>query len=323
MFSLQSSVTNRLTDSGDAQVVSVNFQNDVQSASLITTASSPISAPTTPCEPIGASGFQVLALQTGAGNLISYTGVANLISATFTTCIGTSATERATSRVRRSYTHNMPASILNAATPLVVITCTAGNPTCAVRYSPNNTPAYASDWQSTVGITGVTFKTTAPGSQFTYQVVAVPAASASSTQLATPAKPSTGCGSATPGTGTYAATLCFVDFSPWNTQTSASGVTGCPSGAIGMAAGIANTPFTLSFCMSVSGQWNPGSGNSGSISGQTTPAAGCGVVARTQNENDIRGAVPLPTYLCPPSSEAFLGNNGFYTGVPVTRRSTR
>ena len=27
-------------------------------------------------------------------------------------------------------------------------------------------------------------------------------------------------------------------------------------------------------------------------------------------------AVPLPTYTSPPASEAFLGNNGFYTGVP-------
>ena len=40
VFTLQSSVANRLTDSGDAQVVSVNFQNDVQSAALITTDSS-------------------------------------------------------------------------------------------------------------------------------------------------------------------------------------------------------------------------------------------------------------------------------------------
>ncbi len=67
VFSLQSSVSNRLTDSGDAQVVSVNFQNDVQSASLITTANSPVTAPTAPCQPSGASGFQVLGLQTGTG----------------------------------------------------------------------------------------------------------------------------------------------------------------------------------------------------------------------------------------------------------------
>ena len=31
--------------------------------------------------------------------------------------------------------------------------------------------------------------------------------------------------------------------------------------------------------------------------------------------NDLT-AVPLPTYSCPPGSEAYLGNNGFYTGVP-------
>ena len=67
VFSLQSSVTNRLTDSGDAQVVSVNFQNDVQSASLITTASRPRLRRTTPCQPSGASGFQVLGLQLGTG----------------------------------------------------------------------------------------------------------------------------------------------------------------------------------------------------------------------------------------------------------------
>ena len=31
---------------------------------------------------------------------------------------------------------------------------------------------------------------------------------------------------------------------------------------------------------------------------------------------DDIAAVPLPTYASPPTSEAFLGNNGFYTGVP-------
>ena len=67
--------------------------------------------------------------------------------------------------------------------------------------------------------------------------------------------------------------------------------------------------------MSVSGQWNSGaSGGSGPITGQTSAAAACGVAART-GYNDIT-AVPLPTYSCPPGSEAFLGNNGFYTGVP-------
>ena len=41
-------------------------------------------------------------------------------------------------------------------------------------------------------------------------------------------------------------------------------------------------------------------------------------MSRNQNWNDI-AAVPFPTYTCPGTngtgSEAFLGNNGFYTGV--------
>ena len=41
VFNLNSSVTNRLTDSNDEQVLAANYQNDVQSAALITTASAP------------------------------------------------------------------------------------------------------------------------------------------------------------------------------------------------------------------------------------------------------------------------------------------
>jgi len=64
-----------------------------------------------------------------------------------------------------------------------------------------------------------------------------------------------------------------------------------------MAAGIASTPFTLSFCISASP-------NSGAMS-----------QGGRVGYDDI-AAVPLPTYASPPTSEAFLGNNGFYTGVP-------
>jgi len=39
VFSLQSSISNRLSDTGDSQVVSSNFENDVQSAAQITTVS--------------------------------------------------------------------------------------------------------------------------------------------------------------------------------------------------------------------------------------------------------------------------------------------
>ena len=74
VFTLQSTVSNRLTDSGDAQLISVNYQNDIQSAAQITTANAPVSAPA-PCEPssgLGAGGYQILGLQLGNGNEVSY-----------------------------------------------------------------------------------------------------------------------------------------------------------------------------------------------------------------------------------------------------------
>ena len=40
IFSLQGSTSSRVSDSGDAQVVSSNFETDVQNATLITSASS-------------------------------------------------------------------------------------------------------------------------------------------------------------------------------------------------------------------------------------------------------------------------------------------
>ena len=325
VFSLQSSVSNRLTDSGDAQVVSVNFQNDVQSASLLTTANAPASAPA-PCEPASGSGlFQVLGLQLGNGNEISYVASQasggtsydlsrNVCSAGST--VPTSSTVMA---------RDMPASVVNPATPSVTISCTSSSTTCAPT-PPSNNPAYQSDWQSTLGVTGVTFNTTEPGSKFNYTLVATPLSASNSTQLAQVSKPSTGCDFATLGTGTYAQTLCFADFTPWNTQTAATGVSDCTPAQSGfstplpMAAQITGSPFTLDFCMSVSSQWNPSclldneSCTPGqALTGPTSAGAACGVAARS-GWDDIT-ASPLPTYACPPGSEAFLGNNGFYTGV--------
>jgi hypothetical protein len=294
VFTLQSSVASRLTDSGDAQVVSVNFQNDVQSAALITTdssAQSPLQC---------GSGFQVLGLQLGNKSQISYTTAAANSGGTYdltrNVCSGGSQTPTKSSVIAR----DLPSSVVS--TSPVTVTCTTANAPPACLPGPGNTEAYQNGWVSTVGVTGVSFQTTAPGSKFKYQVVAVPAAGSNTTNLATVASPSTGCGFATPGTGTYAATLCFVDFTPWSTQTGANNIS-CNAAQSGfstpvpMAAGIASTPFTLSFCISASP-------NSGAMS-----------QGGRVGYDDI-AAVPLPTYASPPTSEAFLGNNGFYTGVP-------
>jgi len=315
VFSLQSSVSNRLTDSGDAQVVSVNFQNDVQSASSLTTANTPTSAPAA-CQPASGSGFQVLGLQLGNGNEISYVATQASGGKSYdlfrNVCSAGSSVPTSSEVMAR----DMPASIVNPATPPVTITCTTSSATCA-NTPPSNEPAYELNWQSTLGVSAVTFNTTEPGSKFNYTLVATPLSAANSSQLAQVSKPSTGCDFATLGTGTYAQTLCFADFTPWNTQTPPTTVIDTCSAAqagfsspLPMAARITGSPFTLDFCMSVSSVLNS---NGQAITGQTSAPAACGVAART-GYDDIT-ASPLPTYACPPGSEAFLGNNGFYTGV--------
>ncbi len=76
VFSLQSTVSNRLTDSGDAQVIAVNYQNDVQSAAMITTSNAPSNVPSTSSAATCGSGFQVMGLYFGNGNVVSYSAVA-------------------------------------------------------------------------------------------------------------------------------------------------------------------------------------------------------------------------------------------------------
>ena len=63
--------------------------------------------------------------------------------------------------------------------------------------------------------------------------------------------------------------------------------TPCGNGGLEITDGITNTPFTMSFCLSES----------------------------STNGGGVVGAA-IPTYTDPPTSEAFLGNNGFYTGIP-------
>ena len=215
--------------------------------------------------------------------------------------------------------HDLPSSALTVSP--VTLTCGSTSTACEP-VAPTNTPAYELNWVSALGVSAVTFQVTEPGSDYSYQAVGVPAVSANSTSLAPVTNQSTGCGFATPGTGL--STLCFVNFAPWDALKSAPpATTNCASGQLYMTAGITNTAYTMSFCMSVtSSEFNTNctaqngcAGTAGqSLQGYDTQANnGCGVANRT-GWDDV-AAVPLPTYACPPTSEAFLGNNGFYTGV--------
>ena len=114
----------------------------------------------------------------------------------------------------------------------------------------------------------------------------------------------TGCSFATPGTGTYASTLCFVDFTPFNyalynvnPNPANSPLSTPPSSCQQMTAAVTGTPYVLSFCMSTS--------SSGTASAGMPGSPGPGAVV----------PYPIPTYFDPPVSESYLGNNGVYTGI--------
>jgi type II secretory pathway component PulJ len=316
VFSLQTSVSNRLTDSGDAQLVSLHWQNDVQSASEITTNSSPTNPG--PCLRTGSGQAVLMSMQLGNGSEITYGASQSGSDKGYDLWRNVCPTGTTTPSGRTLIAHDIPASVVpgsttyDPTTPAVKITCSSGTACAVVQPGPPPTFAYANGWVSTLGISGVTFAVKAPDSGFSYSVTALPVATANSSQLVQVSTPSTGCGFAVATSGTYGPTLCFVDFSPWNSQTAATGVT-CPSGALPMSANVSNTPFTLDLCMSVTAS-NCGAQ---SCTGSTSAPAACGVAPRS-GFNDIT-AVPLPTYTCPGNdgsgSEAFLGNNGFYTGV--------
>jgi prepilin-type N-terminal cleavage/methylation domain-containing protein len=270
VFSLQNSVSSRLSDSGDAQVLSASFIKDVQGASLLTTDNT--STGPGPCETaaeVANSAVQLLGLESGSGAGTTETSymmesngsttsdnlVRNVCQSPSTTPVGTSVVS-----------FDIPKT---QAAPTIV-------------QSGSNLPA--NGWIATAGVTSVKFSTLEPGSSYTYSLVALPRASSNSSQISTVTNPTSSCGFATPGSGTYAANLCFVDFTTYGK----AGAATCPTvGGVTpqlFTAGVTNTPYTLQFCLSASG---------GAVEGAS-----------------------FPTYYDPPNSEAFLGNNGFYTGVP-------
>ncbi len=141
--------------------------------------------------------------------------------------------------------------------------------------------APGASWQSTQGLYGVTLQMTEPGSSYTYSLSGVPSASTSTGQessIMTAPNPA-GCNLASPGSGTYANVLCFADFTSFTDPSST-----CQQ----MKLSIANSPDFLQFCVI------------------ETPA-------------DTAAPEQIPTYYGASDggydSEAFLGNNGFYTGV--------
>jgi prepilin-type N-terminal cleavage/methylation domain-containing protein len=284
VFSLQAQTTNRLTSSNDALFGAANFNKDVQSASQVTT------QPTPGCG--AATGqTQLLGLQWGFnqalnGGLGGYETVVSYVTAPLTSNKTRLIRQVCTSGASQSPTSQLTVSYDYGATP--------GNPV-TINPSSDQTAA-ASGWTYTEGsinpilppITGITINVTEPasgvqgGKPYSYQLTGLPGQSTpsgSTTNLSSTQNP--GCNFASPGSGTYAQSLCFADFSYTGPTV---GVT-CSNGQTPMDLPIAKTPYSLSFCLKESG------------APVTTHV--------------------FPTYYSPTGgqSEAFLGNNGFYAGV--------
>ena len=285
IFGLQTGVASRIGDSADAQTVAAFYEQDVHNASMLTT-----SASATQC----GTGTQLLGLEWNLNSGVTPNTYQTVVSYSSVSTNGGKSAEL----IRRYCTNGS----LTPSSSMVVISDLPPGQAAATISGTNqlgvsiNTLAQAG-WTSTVGVTGVTFTTTEPGSSFNYTLFSVPKAGPSASSLTGVGNSgNTSCGFALPGTGTYASSLCFVDFSSFaavaGKQVGSAWVQPA-SGCSTIKANIVNTPYTLSFCLSVSTTLNNGQ------------AATYGVTASA-----------TPTYTAPPTSEAFLGNNGFYTGIP-------
>lgn len=233
VFSIQGSVSHRLGDSQDAQVVSANYVQDVQSALQITT-----SPGATQC----GDGTQLLGL---AWNL-------NTVTNTYQTVVSYSEVVKAgVHLLRREY-------CVNGTSPTASYASTIAFDLPASQAPPVISPASidtlaAAGWTSTAPVTNVKFSITEPQSNYAYSLSAVPANSSPPSTAGQPivVASNTTCGFAvteggTVSNGTYAKTLCFVDFSSYDSATAAAPA--CQEFVADIPGG-----FTLSFCLSESG----------------------------------------------------------------------
>ena len=281
VFSLQNSTANRLSNSSDSQIVSANYVQDVQGASSITTASMAI-APG--CG--AASQTQLLGLEWtppppgGVLTVVSYVEiqVGSKYSLLRNFCAAGPSTTPTSSE---TVAYNVPHWTPPGTTPVTILPSASA-------------AAAAAGWATAQPVTGVTLAIIEPGSgstggaPYAYTLVAVPAAGAPPGQQGSPTATTTSCKFALGGTGTYASSLCFIDFSPLNIA--ANQTTATSPGSMAVTVGIPGG-YTLSFNIGITNETAVGAS-------PALPMVG----------------TKFPTY-----SDSFMGNanNGtaFYSGV--------
>ncbi len=272
ILSGRNTVASRILNSSDAQIVSSNFETDVHGATQITTNST-----ASPCETTG-QGTAILSLR---WNLDS--------QGNYQTTVSYVVEHNGTYGLWRNYCVGGSTNLTNPSTQNEVAADIPSNQGPPAILPASESSGAAAGWVNAQGVTSVTLSITPPGSDDPYTLLADPAVNATNNPSGDSIVPhNTTCGFASPGTGTYASTLCFVDFTGF--QMAGNPTSYCPnSGQSEIDAAVANSPFTLKFCVQASGS-------------TVVPS-----VIPTYPYTNYGGGV---------TSEAFLGNNGFYAGIP-------
>ncbi len=180
LFKNQVAISNRLTSSGDAQVISASYYHDLQSASFITTLTVPMSvpAPFAMCGPTEIVGLKWFSQSGETETLVSYMVVPNG---------GT------TYSLERSLCNNVPVTTVGNVTPTSTTTLATNLPTSSLQpvitgFSCstltgtcfNALTAAAAGWASTLGVESVSLDINDAGSAgvngggWSYSLGAVP-----------------------------------------------------------------------------------------------------------------------------------------------------
>ncbi|HEY5302986.1 MAG TPA: prepilin-type N-terminal cleavage/methylation domain-containing protein [Acidimicrobiales bacterium] len=248
ILSLQGSVSNRLQNSTDTQVISSYLSKDVEnSVSLTTNASS-----TSP-SPCGAGTFtQLLGLEWGSGSdVVTYATVAN----------GTTNTVNLVRNYCQSdalVSSNILAYNVSVGQGVPTVTCLAAYRSC-VSSSPSASGTASSSWLTSADVQvvgfGVSEVTTSSATPYSFTLAAYPVQSLSTdpSALGGPSS-SEECGYAVAGTGTYAAgqpqQLCFLDFGFLNDPTQYAAAE--TSAGLSVTEGVPGG-YSISFNIKVSG----------------------------------------------------------------------
>lgn len=227
IFNLQSGVTNRIAGSGDAQVVSADFISDVQSATAVTTQ-------TTPQCGTASGGTQLLGLEwSNSQNVVSY--VAKTTGSTTTlvrqACALGNTTTPTSSLIISSSISYVAGS---ASSPTALATCASTAANCVV------TSPYA--WQPASGIAALSVQVTEAKGNYAYTLIATPRAWSSGGNGTQPYAPLT-----LLGTSCSALSISNTSSLYINLESGYTGVTSSSSFKIAQGSTTWSTPYTANY----------------------------------------------------------------------------